>query len=141
MAVTKFRWQVIVLWGAAWAVACGSAPELPRVSEPQPTLNADDHAVIRATLDYLRPFRHDSIRRGWLPQTPPKIDARFLVIDATAAACVGNRDAAPISGDLGADVVLVSATDDCARLFFVDDAVNRGLGHTLDGFVVSAVVA
>ena len=148
MAVSKSRWQVIVLCGAAWVVACGSAPELPRVSAPQPTLDADDHAVMRATLDYLRPERDDSIRRGSLPRKPPQIDARFLVIEVTATACVGNRDPAqsglpgcvgdhwlkafprvaanvgpslemfrrrnarpfPISGDLGADVVLVSAT-------------------------------
>jgi hypothetical protein len=92
MAVTKPGWLITLLCGALWAVACDSATELPRVSEPHPTLDADDRAVMRATLDYLRPFRHDSIRRGWLPQQPPQIDARFLVIDATAAACIGDQD-------------------------------------------------
>src|SRR5688572_23286275 len=94
MAMMNSRWQVGLLCFATWAVACGSAPELPRVSEPQPTLDADDRAVMKATLDYLRPFRDDLIRRSWLPRKPPQINARFLVIDATAAACVGNRDPA-----------------------------------------------
>jgi hypothetical protein len=88
MEVTRSLLRALGVCGTLSVVACGAAPESPRISDPQLTLDADDHAVMRATLDYLRPLRDDSIRRGWSSRTPSRvIDARFLVVDATAPAC------------------------------------------------------
>jgi hypothetical protein len=94
--------RVMVACGTLWVVPCGAAPELPRISDPPPTLDADDDAVMRATLDYLRPLRDDSIRRGRSSHAPPRvIEARFLVVDATAPACAGPVPSPQLPGCVG----------------------------------------
>jgi hypothetical protein len=61
----------------ALAVACGR-PEPPPVAVRQPSVDADDLAVVRALFDdLLRPRRADGRARG----------ARFLVVDMTMAMC------------------------------------------------------
>ena len=77
-------------------VAC-DAPELPAVSTPAPSLDADDRAVMRAVLDdFLRPTRDQSIQRGTgvvglIPTT-----ASFLVFDATIAVCTPQEPFGPL---------------------------------------------
>ena len=94
--------SVAALTLALGTIGCGR-PEPPAVSVRTPSVDADDIAVMRGVLDVLR-------------------RPHFLVVDTTLAPCPvhpprtslafgeRNRERLPLTGSLGADTTLISAT-------------------------------
>ena len=77
------RLAVCALVLALLPVAC-DRPEPPAVAIREPSLDADDMAVLRALFDdFLRPQWHEAIRTGKAPVQAP----RFLVVSRTMAMC------------------------------------------------------
>jgi hypothetical protein len=81
------------LLALALAVSACDAPPPPAVEQREPSLEADDLAVIRAVLDELRRDRREAMPVQHVP--PP----RFLVVDTTMAMC--RRDPEPLGPQPG----------------------------------------